>query len=156
MSAHNDYRDYQHGLRGGSPLTANNAFAWAAGDAARKHKEVLETPLRGEEHPNAWQIFILAGVVAAVIALLLEWRLVPSVLTVSWWRRIGAVWLVATTAAYFGLKALPEWLAGSIMGVGLGGTAAYLGWLYLSPLWAVGLGLGIAGVMYLFFSSLDK
>lgn len=154
MGAHDDHQDYQRGLRGQSPLTANNTLAWLAGDAARKHQEALATPLTGEEHPNAWQIFILAGGMAAVIGALLEWQLVPSVLTVSWWR-IGVVWLVATTAVYFALKALPDWLAGGIMGAGLGGTAAYLGWLYLSPLWAVGLGLGIGGLMYLAFSSLD-
>jgi hypothetical protein len=154
MGVQDDHLDYQRGLRGQSPLTANNAFAWAAGDAARKQKEGLQTPLSGEEHPNAWQIFILAGVVAAVIAALLEWQLVPPVLTVSWWR-VGGLWLVVTTAGYFVLRALPAWLAGGIMGLGLGGTAAYLGWLYLSPLWALGLGLGIGGLMYLAFSSLE-
>ena len=153
MSAHDDFRDYQHGLRGGSPLTANNALAWAAGDIARKNKEALATPLQGEEHPNAWQIFILAGVVAALIGSLLELRLVPAVITVSWWR-VGGVWLLTTTVAYFGLKVLPGWLAGSVMGLGLGGTAAYLGWVHLSPIWAAGIGLGIAALMYFLFSRL--
>jgi hypothetical protein len=154
MSISDDHQDYQRGLRGQSPLTAKDALAWAAGDAARKQREALQTPLRGEEHPNAWQIFILAAGVAAGIGALLEWKLVPSVLTVSWWR-VGGVWLVVTAASYFGLKALSGWLAGGIMGLGLGGLAAYLGWLYLSPLWAVGLGVGVGGLMYLFFSSLE-
>lgn len=147
--------DYRRGLRGDSPLTSDDVFAWAAGDAARKQKEALSPgPLRGEEHPNAWQIFVLMGAVAAIIAALLEWQLVPSILAAAWWR-IGAVWLVVTAAAYFALKAMPAWLAGSIMGVGLGGTAAFVGWLMLSPLWSAGLGLGIGGIMYLAFSSLE-
>lgn len=154
MGAHEDHQDYRRGLRGQSPLTANNAFAWAAGDAARKQRQALDTPLTGEEHPNAWQIFILAGAVAAAIGALLDWNLVPSVLSASWWR-LGGAWLGATTAAYFGLKALPPRLAGGIMGLGLGGLAAYVGWLELSGLWAAGLGLGIGGVMYLAFSSLE-
>ncbi len=128
MGIRDDHRDYQRGLRGQSPLTANDAFAWAAGDAARKQREALATPLSGEEHPNAWQIFILAGGIAALIQALREWHLVPGALTVSWWQ-IGGVWLVTTTAAYFALKALPDRLAGGIMGLGIGGTAAYLGWL---------------------------
>ena len=36
MGIQDDHRDFQHGLKGGSPLTANNAIAWAAGDAQRK------------------------------------------------------------------------------------------------------------------------
>lgn len=147
--------DYRRGLRGQSPLTSDDVFAWAAGDAARKQKEALSSsPLQGEEHPNAWQIFILLGTVAAVIAVLVERQLMPAILTASWWR-IGAVWLVASAGAYFALKAMPDWLAGSIMGVVLGGTAAFVGWLLLSPLWAVGLGVGVGGLMYLAFSLLE-
>lgn len=152
MSSHEDYR---RGLRGQSPLTANDAFAWAAGDAARKQKEALESGiLQGEEHPNAWQIFILLITVGAGVVVLLAAELLPSILTVSWWR-IGGVWLVASALAYFGLKALPDWLAGTIMGILLGGLAAAGGWVWLSPLWAVGLGVGVGAVMYLFFSTLE-
>ncbi|MGD2044712.1 MAG: hypothetical protein PVJ80_05245 [Gemmatimonadota bacterium] len=151
MSEHSDYR---RGLRGESPLSAKDTFAWAAGDAARKHKQVLEdSPLKGESDPNAWQIFILLGTVAALLRVLFELELLPSILTASWWR-LGAAWLVPSTCAYFVLKAIPAWLAGSIMGLGLGGTAAYVGWVLLSPLWAAVSGLGVGALMYLAFSRL--
>jgi len=147
--------DYRRGLRGQSPLTAKDAFAWAAGDAARKHKEVLDAGIpQGDEDPNAWQIIILFLTVGAGVGALLEWGLIPAFLTASWWR-VGGLWLVSSVLAWFGLKALPAWLAGSIMGLLLGGLAAVAGWVYLSPLWAAGLGLGVGAVMYLFFSTLE-
>jgi len=147
--------DYRRGLQGQSPLTSNDAFAWAAGDAARKYKEALEAGIpQGEEHPNAWQIMIVYLTAGLGIGALLEWGLVPSILTASWWR-VGGVWLVTGALAYFGLKALPDWLSGAIMGVLLGGLAALGGWIWLSPLWGIGLGLGVGALMYLFFSTLE-
>jgi len=152
MSSNEDYR---RGLRGQSPLTSNDVFAWAAGDAARKHKEALEAGIpQGEEHPNAWPIMIVYLTAGLGIGALLEWGLVPSILTGSWWR-IGGLWLVTGALGYFGLKALPGWLSGAIMGVLLGGLAAIGGWVWLSPLWAVGLGIGVGALMYLFFSTLE-
>jgi hypothetical protein len=146
--------DYQRGLRGQSPLTAKDTFAWAAGDAARKYKEALGAGIQGEEHPNAWQIFIVFITAGLGIGALLEWGLVPSILTASWWR-VGGLWLVTGALCYFGLKALPDWLSGAIMGVLLGGLAAVGGWVWLSPLWGIGLGVGVGALMYLFFSALE-
>jgi len=91
--------------------------------------------------------------VAAVIGVLLDFKLVPALISASWWR-VGGIWLVGTTAVYFGLKALPGWLSGTIMGGGLGVVAGAIGWTQLSPLWCIGLAIGVGGAMYFAFSSL--
>jgi hypothetical protein len=152
MSSGND--GFETGRRGGSVFSTKDTLGWAAGDLARKNEEAFNSALSGEEHANAWQIFILVGAVGAVMGLLLDRGLVPSFLTVAGWRVVAA-WLGSAAAIYFGLKAIPGWLSGTIMGVLLGGAAGYAGWIYLSPSWAAGLGLGVGALMYLFFSSLE-
>lgn len=154
MSYGDDQRDYRIGRSGGSPLTADNTFAWAQGDAERKLKETLDTPLKGEAHPNAWQIFIIAGAVAAAFRVLFERGLVPSVLTDTWWS-IGGIWLVVTTALYFILKALPNWLSGTLMGLALGALSGFAASFYLGLMWSAGIALGTGALMYYLFSRLN-
>lgn len=151
MSLNDD--GFRTGRRGGSVFSTRDTLGWAAGDAVRRSEEALENGIQGEEDPNAWPIFILAGAVAAGMGVLLEKGWVPSFLTVAGWR-VGVAWLASTTALYFGLKALPAWLSGTLMGVLLGGAAGFVGWIYLSPLWAVGLGVGVGAFMYLLYSTL--
>lgn len=152
MGLHDD--GFKTGRQGGSVFGTNDTLGWAAGDAVRRMEGTLEGGSGGEEDPNAWPIFILAGAVAAGTAVLLEMGLVPSFLTVAGWR-VGVAWLVATAALYFGLKALPSWLSGTLMGVSLGGVAGFAALVYLGPLWAVCLGLGVGALMYLIFSTLQ-
>ncbi len=152
MSVNND--GFNTGRRGGSVFGTNDTLGWAAGRLARENEESLGRGSVGGDHPNAWPIFILLGAVGGVTGLLLDRGLVPSFLTVSWWR-VLAVWIGFSVVIYFGLKAMPGWISGSVMGLFLGATAGYFGWIHLSPAWGLGLGLGVGAMMYLFYSSLE-
>ena len=59
---------YKKGLRGQSVWSTDDVMGWAAGDAVRKMNEA-STTLSGEEHPHAYQIFILMGIAGAGLAL---------------------------------------------------------------------------------------
>lgn len=152
MGYNND--GFKAGKRGDSVFSTNDTAGWAAGNELRQFEKNLGNPLQGEGHPNAVAIITLPLATACFIALLLNHHLVPAFLTDAIWRLV-AVWLGSSVAIYFILKALPAWLSGSVMGLVLGGAAGYVGWTYLDPVWAAGVGLGTGALMYLVYSTLE-
>ena len=63
--------------------------------------------------------------------------------------------LVGTGGLFFLLEWLPGWLSGSLMGLFLGGVAAYVGWDLGGVYWSAGSGLATATIMYILFSRLQ-
>ena len=68
----------------------------------------------------------------------------------GWW----IAFFVSTYGLFFVLESLPGWLSGSVMGLLLGGLAAYVGWDSGGVYWSAGAGVVTAAVMYLLFSRL--
>ena len=145
-----DYESYGIGRRGGSIASAKDPLAWAVGDQERRNKEAAEQGIQGEEHPHAFQIITLMLVTGFPIGLFTYWNWIPW----GYWVSFG-IWAVATFVLYQVLRALPNWLSGSLMGLLLGGGAAYIGWLEADVYWSVGAGLGVGGIMFLLFYFLD-
>lgn len=137
------------GRRGGSITSARDVDAWAAGNVQRQLEEGAQ-PIQGVEHENGLAIIVLMIVTGFPIGLFTYWEWIPWGYLVS----LG-IWAVATAALYFMLKALPNFLSGSVMGLLLGGGAGYLGWSEAGLEWALGAGLGVGIAMFLLFYFLD-
>lgn len=142
---------YKKGLRGQSVLSTNDVMGWAAGDTVRKMNDA-SSALQGEEHPHAYQIFILMGITGAALAFA----------TQLGWNPFGYLgsfitWAVITFFLYKLFCLLPGWLGGGIMGLLLGGGAGFLGWMWSDSnlYWTVGAGLGVGVIMYFMFSLLE-
>jgi hypothetical protein len=140
---------YQKGLRGGSVFSTNDTLGWAAGDLARKNQE---NTLQGEDHPDTLQILILMAVTGCALGFFTEWGWNPFGYLGSFF-----TWAVSTFLLYKILCLLPNWFSGAIMGLLLGGGAAYLGWIWSGGdlYWTGGAGLGTGSVMYFLFGLLE-
>lgn len=141
---------YAIGRRGGSIASAKDDIAWAVGDQQRRNQEASENLLQGEEHPHAYQIITLMLVTGFPIGLFTYWGWIPWGYLVSF-----VIWAVVTFGLYQLLRAIPNWLSGSVMGLTLGAGAGYVGWVEADMYWAAGAGLGVGAVMFLLFYFLD-
>jgi len=142
---------YKKGLSGQSVFSTNDVLGWAAGDTARKMNDT-SSAIQGEEHPHAFQIFILMGIAGWVIAAASELG----------WNPFGYLgsfvsWAVISFLLYKIFCLLPGWLGGGVMGLSLGGGAAYLSWLWSNGdlYWTCGAGLGVGVIIYFMFSWLE-
>lgn len=149
--SHQDFQDGRNGL-GGRNVDSTGSMDFARGQFARMVDQIDNPATQSPraEDPNAFQIIILMLSVAGIMGILLENKLLP----VEIWQ-LALIWLFSTFIVFKGLKALPGWLSGTIMGLLLGSSAGYAGWLYGDLYWAGGLALVTGGLMYLFYSSIQ-
>lgn len=141
---------YEIGRRGGSIASAKDDIAWVVGDQARRNEEASNQGIQGEEDPHAFQIITLMLVTGFPIGLFTYWGWIPW----GYWVSFG-IWAVVTFGLYQVLRAIPNWLSGSLMGLVLGGGAAYIGWIEADAYWSIGAGLGVGAVMFLMFYFFD-
>lgn len=145
---------FRVGRRGGSLGETSDALGWAVGTLERQNEETLRRGIsRGNDSPNTLQLILLYIATGLFVVLLLAHEVVPPVLTDEVWP-LAAVWFTGSTALYFILKILPNFLSGTLMGAAIGLEAGYLAQIYTQWLWAIGIGLGTAAIMYFLFSSL--
>ncbi len=145
------YEDYNAGRKGLGPTESNDtagAFDYARGIKERLAAE--DKPLSGEEDPQAPQLVILILGFAATFALLWNSNIFPfemwQVILLGIAALLGTIWV---------LRKMPNWLSGAIMGILLGGLAAYIGWTSGDVYWSVGSGLVVGGLMFRLYSNFD-
>lgn len=117
-------------------------------DAQRREQEYQLGAAAGSSH-NLQLVIVAACVgVPSLIGADAGWIAIP------WW----AWWItffVGTYGLFFVLEWLPGWLSGGVMGLFLGGLAAYIGWDLGGVYWSAGGGLATATIMYVLFSRLQ-
>ncbi|NBC49746.1 MAG: hypothetical protein GVY22_17565 [Gammaproteobacteria bacterium] len=116
-------------------------------DAERRRNQVA---YGGPSESSNLPLLILAVCTGVPLLIVAEAEWLP----VPWW----GWWLffiVGTYGLNFILRLLPNWLSGSVMGLLLGGLAAFLGWHSGGLFWSASAGLGTTIVMYLLFSRLE-
>ncbi|MBT8445661.1 MAG: hypothetical protein KJO38_00855 [Gammaproteobacteria bacterium] len=141
---------YKVGRRGGSVFSTNDSLGWARGDMERKFEQAQEGLLEGESHPHALQLVILAALIGIPVTIFTHRGVIP------WGPYVSAgIGVAGFAASYYLLRRVPGWLSGALMGLLLGGGAAYLGWTEGDIYWAGGAGTLTALLMYFLFSRLN-
>ena len=141
--------DYNAGRKGWGPTESETGqFDYIKGVKDRISAE--QTPLTGEEHPQAPQLVILILGFAVTFALL--WKV--EILSFEVWQVI-LMYGVTLLASIWILRKIPNWLSGSIMAIVLGGFSAYIGWTVGDIYWSAGSGLVVGTLMYWLYSDFD-